>query len=316
MNEPAGRVPGVAGRTSPETKARPEARREEKGLLDGLWKVESRLDQPAQNPSLSASERLEWLEAERRRLIGEIEALEGQVGELNRWAHLGLLVSGVSHEINNLLTGAIGFTYLLGRHVGQSEGPERKMLSSVSTELHRCAALTRGVVQYARSIRPQREVVPLETLVQRAATAVRPQFEAHGISLQVNLKEQDLKVLGVPSQLETTARNLLLSALDRTLAASPGETGTAGGPSGAGRERSVWLRMERDGNTVLLEVVDSSGGGEPPSVWEPLMNAVPGQAPFGLLIAKAVVKEHGGKMEMARNETGLVCGLRFPRFQE
>lgn len=315
-------------------------------------------------------QQLDALESERQQLLHRLQEAQGQVGELERLAQLGLLMSGVAHEINNLLTGAIGFTYLLGRHLNGSEGverperperPERKMLSSVSTELHRCAALTRGLVQYARSVRFNRQAIALGPLVLRVVDGMGGRFEQRGIRLDLEVSTEACLVLGVLSQLETMTRGLLLSAIDRV---SPGRSAAGGsgsdlrlsldaermdglrqeGRSGHGMfpgrgtdpglqatksvtkkrdaeqlaDGAPWvrLRLEKNAGVVLLEVADSSGGGEAPTVWEPLMQSVPGEAPFGLLIAKAVVKEHGGKMELGRDEIGLVCGLRFPRLQE
>lgn len=240
-------------------------------------------------------------ERAREALVHEVETLRAQVLELERLAGLGLLLSGVAHEINNLLTGAIGFAYLLGRQVGGTEAPERRMLTSISTELNRCAVLTRSLVHYASAQRTTRQIVDLSALVVRVAERMRPTFGAKGIDFRLQVAGTGM-IKGTHVQLEAVVRGLLLGALDRL--------------GGKGKAEWVVLTVEARAGMVTLELLDSSGAGESPSVLEPLLQPVQGEVPFHLIIAKAVVKDHGGKMELARNAQGLMCTLRFPSLPE
>lgn len=230
-----------------------------------------------------------------------ITQLERQVEDLSGLAQLGLLTGGVAHEINNLLTGAMGFTYLLGRQFAGGESSERKMLNAVSSELTRCATLTKSLVQHSRTIPISRQPVELIGLLRSTLEEAGPLMISRQIVPRWEVQDNAVWIQGLPSQLETMFSGLFLNAADRS---SPDCDG-----------RSMRVRVTRTDKETVVSLQDSTGPGDPPTVLEPLYQATPGLAPFAFIIAKAVMKEHNGRMELNRNQEGLLCSLRFPRLE-
>ncbi|MFM7203323.1 MAG: hypothetical protein ACKO6N_21250 [Myxococcota bacterium] len=239
------------------------------------------------------------LSVEVERLREALAHRDAYIRDLERLAQLGLLMSGVAHEINNLLTGAIGFTYLLGRQLPTQEGAEKRMLSAISSELTRCSALTRGLVGYARGARLSRQKLDLQALVSASAEALQPQFAKQQVSLNLTGAAEPWEVQGARVPLETMLRGILLALLERSAAASG--------------MKQVLVRLHASESQLEIELRDASGPGEVPTVLDPLVQPAQGDAPFAWIVAKAVMKEHGGRLELGRDATGLICSLRFPR---
>lgn len=255
----------------------------------------------AQQNSLTPVASVGTLSATEDALRQRIAQLERQVEDLSGLAQLGLLTGGVAHEINNLLTGAMGFTYLLGRQFTGGESSEKKMLNAVSSELTRCATLTKSLVQHSRTIPISRQPVELVGLLRSCLEEAGPLLIARRLVPRWEVSESALWIQGLPSQLETMFSGLLLNVADRSQADSDGA--------------HVVVRMTRTDKETVVSLQDSSGPGTQPSVLEPLYQATPGQAPFALIIAKAVMKEHNGRMDLIRNQEGLLCSLKFPRLE-
>lgn len=239
------------------------------------------------------------LSVEVERLREALSHRDTYIRDLERLAQLGLLMSGVAHEINNLLTGAIGFTYLLGRQLPSQEGAEKRMLSAISSELTRCSALTRGLVGYARGARLSRQKLDLQSLVGASVDALQPQFAKQQVQLTLTMNTDQWEVQGARVPLETMLRGILLALLERSAASSG--------------ERQVHVRLNASDSQLELELRDASGPGDVPTVLDPLVQPAQGEAPFAWIVAKAVMKEHGGRLELGRDAIGLICSLRFPR---
>jgi signal transduction histidine kinase len=138
----------------------------------------------------------------------------------------------------------------------------------------------------------------LSLIAAAALTEVRPVANDHGLTLEAG---DEVQVEGNPDDLHRLALNLVENAVRHTPA------GTA-----------VTLRVAREGEQAVLEVVDDGPGLPPGSGDQIFARFVRGGGPadlvrdsgtgLGLAIVKAVAASHGGEVEAGSGPSG---GARF-----
>lgn len=208
-------------------------------------------------------------------------------------ATLGSLVSGVAHDFNNLLTVILGNVMLADLERPSTELDEALQATRAAAEL------TQRLLAQARPAPERREPLAIDRVVQHSQRLLRTALPER-ITLTVDTSA-DATVRADPRQLDQVLLNLVLNARDAT--------------PGAGR---VTVQTRRDGETVVLAVIDH-GAGMSPEVRARASEAFfttkrPGKGTgLGLAMVRRVVEEMDGTL--AFDETpggGTTVVLRLP----
>jgi two-component system, NtrC family, sensor kinase len=233
---------------------------------------------------IAAHLRLKQLSAERALLL---EHLPGR--ELST---LGLLVSGVAHDLNNPLGGISGFTQLLLEEEGEPE--KRAMLRRILDEVDRCNRIVAELVDFARRQAAPRARVNLRELLASTVELRRPALEAGGIQLRVEITPDLPPVIGNEHQLQRVFVNVLVNAehalrahgscLEVLADRLPGSTLH-------GAERLV-IRFRNDGPRIPPAMIER--------IFDPFITTknVGEGTGLGLAICRRIVREHGGDIEV------------------
>ena len=199
-------------------------------------------------------------------------------------------LSDVSHEIRTPLTSiAMGIGLLQESGALAALERERNLLGTVKEETARLSALVEELLELSRleSGRSQLRIeeVPFPPLLNLAVDALRPQAEAQGVDLVVEVRDNLPKVRLDPDKIRSVLGNLLTNALRYT-------------PAG-GR---VGVKADLQAEDLTVSVSDN-GPGIPPEAREKIFDRfyqIPerpgGQAGLGLTITKTIVQTHGGRI--------------------
>ncbi|MEN8614319.1 ATP-binding protein [Dehalogenimonas sp. THU2] len=217
--------------------------------------------------------------------------LQSELNLSGRLASVGELAAGVAHEINNPLTGIIGFSERLLRKCA-----DEKMttdLKRIHSEAQRAAKVVQNLLTFARQRQPKKEPVDVNDIVSESLELREYELRQRGITVITHLGELPC-LMADYYQLEQVLVNLIINA-EQAMARS-----------GKG-DRLIVTTGELDGY-IVITVTDNGPGIEPKhldKLFDPFFTtrADDGGTGLGLSICHGIVMEHGGRIS-ASSELG------------
>lgn len=211
-------------------------------------------------------------------------ALEKQVLQSQKMAAVGLLAAGIAHEINNPLSGVVGYSKLLLER--QLEPNIREKVERIAQSGERCRKIVEGVLLFSRSQQGGvRTEVDLGSLVDRVVRIGEYQWKMHNVRIMREPEQlpAPLRVMADSDQLEQVLLNLLSNAVD----AMP-RGGTVRISLGAQPDGTVSFAVSDEGIGIPEEIRDS--------IFDPFFSTkeIGKGTGLGLSISYGIVRDHGG----------------------
>jgi two-component system nitrogen regulation sensor histidine kinase NtrY len=197
----------------------------------------------------------------------------------------------IAHEIKNPLT-PIQLS---------AERLRRKYLGQIHSEPETFKTCTDTIIRHVEDARMPAPVFEEECLQELIEQTVFLQRTAeHGISYELHVPDDPVRIACDRQQLSRALTNLLLNAADSVKA----RLEDGGADSEKGRI-AVHLRLE--GRTPVIEVADNGRGLPTPErhrLTEPYVTTREGGTGLGLAIVKKIVEDHEGELELLDNPGG------------
>ena len=228
-----------------------------------------------------------------RRMREEVQSLQQQVVRQERLAAIGVLVSGVAHELNNPLQAILGFAELLQMQKNMPEQARGDLLL-IQKESARASAIIRNLSRFGRQM-SEPSPVRFRDVVASVLELRQRKMEELGITVEV--KEQSRgTVMAIFTELQQVLLNFAINAEQAIV------------QSEASR-REVCIRTgDRDG-WAWIELEDSGPGVPPehePKLFQPFYTTKPvGEGTgLGLSVSYDIVRSHGGRIGYRRSPAG------------
>ncbi|MGD9478413.1 sensor histidine kinase [Shinella sp. G-2] len=270
--------------------ARDQAAREE---------LERRVTERTRDLSL-ARDHLEAEIADHRETETKLQAVQQDLVQANRLAILGQVAAGVAHEINQPLATIRAYAdnakVFLGR--GKPE-PASENLGHIANLTDRIATITEDLKALARKGRTAEEPVAMHDVIDGALMLLRSRFTGRLDRLVVAPFPLDLQVRGNRLRLEQVLINLFQNALE------------AVEPRPDGR---VNVSVGVDGNAVTVTVADNGPGLSETvlaQLFEPFNTSKEKGLGLGLVIAKDIVSDYGGRLEVETHAGGATFSVHL-----
>jgi two-component system, NtrC family, sensor kinase len=214
--------------------------------------------------------------------------LHHQLMRSEKLAALGQLVAGVAHELNNPLTGIIGYTELLGEEVENEKAAKR--VHKLGNEARRMKRIVDGLLRFARQNNPATRTADLEAALRDVVSLREYHLQKLGIELEIDLPPVLPAVAIGEDELKQVLLNILNNAIDAVEESA---------------KRSIEVRAKRHGDRVAVELADSGPGfTDLNRAFDPFYTTKPvGKGTgLGLSICYGVVQEAGGEITLANHE--------------
>ena len=228
-----------------------------------------------------------------RRMRQELQSLQQQLIRQERLAAIGVLVSGVAHELNNPLQSILGFSELLSM---QKDLPEhaRKDLALIQKESARASGIIRNLSRFGRQ---QLEPTPVRLRDVVASVMELRHRKLEEANITITLDERSTApVLAIFTELQQVLLNFAINAEQAIAAADP-------------PRREISIRTgDRDG-WAWIELEDSGPGVQPEheaKLFQPFYTTKPvGEGTgLGLSVSYDIIRSHNGRIGYRRAPSG------------
>ncbi len=229
---------------------------------------------------------ISWVDITERKQAEEREKqLQEELNLASRLASIGELAAGVAHEINNPLTGILGFTELLLRK--SADGQARQNLERIHNETLRVAAIVENLLTFARQHKPVKQYSNINDILQKSLELRAYELQTGDIAIVTDLAPSLPEIMVDFYQIQEVFLNIILNAEQAMI-----EAHDRGKLSIKTQEIKGYIRISftDDGPGIPAKQLGK--------VFNPFFTTrgETGGTGLGLSVSHGIVAEHGGKI--------------------
>lgn len=243
-------------------------------------------------PAISSGDEFESLVVSLNTMISELNKRSEQLVQREKMASLGILTSGVAHELNNPLNNISTSVQILLEELEDADlAYKKELLTQTEEQIQRARDTVRALLEFSREKSFKRKKVKLVDLVENTLKLIKGEIPTH-VRLTVEIPA-DIQGEMDPSRIGQVLINLILNGIQAM---------EAGGILSI----SAWAAANEAG--FYLEVRDTGKGIPPPDlgkIFDPFFTTkdVGKGSGLGLSVSHGIIKQHGGRIEV-KSEAG------------
>ncbi len=238
------------------------------------------------------------------RLVGSIHVakdvtneklLRQQLIQSEKLSAIGELISGIAHELNNPLTGVMGYSQLLQlRH--DLDDRARDNLLKINNLALRCQKIVQNLLSFARKQKPERTLCDINEILERTVELRSYELQVNNIDINLDLDRHLPRTIADAHQLQQVFLNNITNA-EQAMLDSHGRG-----------QLAIRTRVNPQNSFITIEISDD-GPGIPEAhltrIFDPFFTTkeVGKGTGLGLSLSYGIIKEHGGNIS-ARSKPG------------
>ena len=246
----------------------------------------------------SRAELRDWghtLEQKVERRTQELRSAQAETMRGEKLASVGLLASGVAHELNNPLTGILTFSHLV-RQKMPDKSTDADDMDLVIRETKRCAAIIKRLLDFAREKLPEKKFTDLNQVIDDTVRIVEQPAHLRDIEITVHLDRTLPPIWIDADQIKQVIMNMLVNAQHAV---------EEKGSITVSTRRSLDPRAPASEPKPMVEIsIVDTGCGIPEAnlrrIFDPFFTSkdVGKGTGLGLSVSHGIVEAHGGLIEV------------------
>ena len=227
--------------------------------------------------------------SDRRKVEEALKKRNEQLLQARKLASLGVLTSGVAHEINNPLNNISTSIQIVLEELEEDNIEfKRNLLLESEKEVERARDIVRSLLEFSRAKSLSFERVQFVNLVKKAISFIKGELPPE-IRIHMNIPE-DIEVNLDPKRIKQVLRNLILNSVQ---AMTEGSVITI----------SAWEGMEDDAKMLYFQVQDTGHGiskQDIDKIFDPFFTTkdVGIGTGLGLSISHSIIEQHEGRIDV------------------
>ena len=222
---------------------------------------------------------------ERKQMEEREKQLQEELSPSRRLALVGELAAGIAHEVNNPLTGILGFSQRLLRK--STDETTSRDLERIHNEAQRAAKVVRNLLTFARRHEPKKEYSDINESLKKTLELRAYELRTGNIELTVELAPDIPAVMADFDQMQEVFFNIILNAEQAMTKSKGGGKLTINSQKMDGYIR---FSLTDDGPGISAKHLDK--------LFDPFFTTRGGRGGtgLGLSVCHGIVTEHGGKI--------------------
>ncbi|WP_276357594.1 PAS domain-containing sensor histidine kinase [Cohnella caldifontis] len=233
--------------------------------------------------------------------ISQIRMMESHFKQSEQLAIIGQITTGIAHELKNPLAVLASSSQLLIEEMEREPDSEwvPTLVQDIDGEIRRMSLIVNEFLTMARTKQDQTVNVRLDDLVDRVLHLLRIKFNEVGIAVHKEYASDIPMIEGKANKLVQVFLNLLVNSME----AMP-DGGALHVRIGIG-ESGIWVEIVDEGQGIMEE--------HQQWLFNPFFSTKESGNGLGLSIARDIMAEHGGSLEInSERNKGTAVRCRFP----
>ncbi|MEE8574482.1 MAG: HAMP domain-containing sensor histidine kinase [Thermodesulfobacteriota bacterium] len=230
---------------------------------------------------------------------------QAQLFQSEKMSVLGTMVAGVAHELNNPMTGILGFVKYAIKHT-PGDSKVQPVLHDTMREAKRCVDIVDNLLTFSHMEKEGEEEFreeDLETIIDRVLKLLSYRIETDRVTVTLDIDADTPKVWIRPNSFQQVVLNLISNAVDALAGAT---------------KKEILIDVRPEGDHAVIKVIDTGRGIDEKDinkVFDPFYStkAVGEGTGLGLSVCRNILEKHSAEITCASTPgVGTTFIIRIP----
>ena len=222
------------------------------------------------------------------KMAQELEKREEQILQAQKLASLGMLISGVAHELGNPLNNITMLVEsVLGYYDSIPDEEKKQYLKEIDVQADRIKKIIQNLLDFARSQKPEFKECQPKEVVEKSIALVENQLHVSGIKLHKNFAPNLPSIYVDANQIQQVLVNLFTNAIQAM-------------PNGG--DLFIDVYPDESKGKIIIKIKDTGTGIKPevlPHIFDPFFTTKGTKGTgLGLSVSYGIIKQHNGKISV------------------